>query len=78
MATNQTQDKTGMIDDLDLADVSSEDEEEHDMMKIINNLTKRISENPDSMSKIVEMNEKTMEMIDDMNNQHQDHKKSNK
>ena len=41
----------------DLVDVSSEDEEERNMVQLITDLTKRISENPESVGKLVEMNE---------------------
>ena len=48
----------------DLVDVSSEDEEEHNMAQLITDLTKRISKNPESVGKLVEMNENLINMTE--------------
>lgn len=48
----------------DLVDVSSEDEEERNMAQLITDLTKRISENPESVGKLVEMNENLINMTE--------------
>ena len=49
MSSNQNKDSDYSFDSLDLANVSSEDEEEHNMTKLIDNISKRFIENPEVM-----------------------------
>ena len=49
--------------DLDLADVSSEDEQEQNMLEIINHIASNINEHPEAITKITEtMNEAMNEL----------------
>ena len=76
MSSNQNKESDYSFDSLDLANVSSEDEEEHNMTQLINNISRRFIENPEVMQQATK--HMTDNCMNERNNHFQPHKQQNK